>query len=230
MSLDDYILAHIDPEPDYLHRLWRATHLHLNYPRMASGHLQGRLLSMLTHMIQPHRVLEIGTYSGYSTLCIASALESGAVIHTIEINDEQEDFTRPWLEGSPWADKIRLHIGDAIAILTESKSPILTTPEGEPRSFDLVFIDADKRQYVDYYRVVFQHVRPGGYILADNTLWDGHVVDDGMDHSPHNGKEAQTQGILAFNDLVASDPSVERVILPLRDGITIIRKLPTSVL
>jgi predicted O-methyltransferase YrrM len=217
MSLDDYILAHIDPEPEYLHRLWRATNLHLNYPRMASGHLQGRLLRMLVHMIRPKTVLEIGTFTGYSTLCMASALESEAVLHTIEINDEQEDFTRPWLENSPWADRIRFHIGDALEIIRRQSIGC--------SSFDLVFIDADKRQYVDYYRAVLPLVSPGGFILADNTLWDGHVVETDI-HSPANGKDAQTQGILAFNDLVAADPAVERVILPLRDGLSIIRKLP----
>lgn len=212
MTLDDYILAHIDPEPEYLHRLWRATNLHLNYPRMASGHLQGRLLKMLVHMVQPRRVLEIGTFTGYSTLCMASALTDGAELHTIEINDEQEDFTRPWLEGSPWADKIHLHIGDALDLM-----PSLGT-------FDLVFIDADKRHYVDYYRAILPHVRTGGFILADNTLWDGHVVDTDTAHQTA-GKEAQTQGIKDFNDLVAADSAVERVILPLRDGLTIIHKL-----
>lgn len=223
MSIDDYILAHIDPEPEYLHRLWRATNLHLNYPRMASGHLQGRLLRMLVHMIRPSVVLEIGTFTGYSALCMASALAPGAVLHTIEINDEQEDFTRPWLEGSPWADCIRFHIGDALAMLKDCAE-----------TFDLVFIDADKRRYVDYYHAVMPHLRSGGFIIADNTLWDGHVVDDEAlavagqhpAHSVLNGKDAQTQGIIAFNDLVATDPAVERVILPLRDGLTLIRKVP----
>lgn len=226
MNIDDYILEHIDPEPDYLHRLWRATHLHLNYPRMASGHLQGRLLRMLVHMIRPQQVLEIGTFTGYSALCMASALEPGAMLHTIEINDEQEDFTRPWLENSPWADNIRFYIGDAISLLmntddTHQSSLINHQP------FDLVFIDADKRHYVDYYRAVLPRVRPGGFILADNTLWDGHVVDHVKGNGGEerlNGKDAQTVGIIAFNDLVAADPSVEKVILPLRDGLTLIRK------
>lgn len=217
MSLDDYILAHIDPEPEYLHRLWRATNLHLNYPRMASGHLQGRLLRMLVHMIRPQTVLEIGTFTGYSTLCMASALAPGAIIHTIEINDEQEDFTRPWLENAPWAGHIRFHIGDALELI--SHNSLDSSP------FDLVFIDADKRHYVDYYRAVLPKVAPGGFILADNTLWDGHVVDDiGLEAT--NGKDAQTLGIMVFNELVAKDSGVERVILPLRDGLTIIRKLP----
>lgn len=215
MSLDDYILGHIDPEPEYLHRLWRATNLHLNYPRMASGHLQGCLLRMLVHMIRPQTVLEIGTFTGYSALCMASALDSGAILHTIEINDEQEGFTRPWLENSPWADKIRFYIGDALELINSTSF--------NSTSFDLVFIDADKRHYVDYYRAVLPQVRPGGFIIADNTLWNGHVVEDLM-LTAANGKDAQTLGIMAFNDLVAGDSSVERVILPLRDGLTLIRK------
>ena len=217
MEIDDYILAHIDPEPEYLHRLWRATYLHLNYPRMASGHLQGRVLRMLVHMICPERVLEIGTFTGYSTLCMASALGEGATIDTIEVYDEQEDFTRPWLEGSPWASRIRFHIGDALDLLADNapSSTIL------PPLFDLVFIDADKRHYCDYYRAVMPRLRAGGFILADNTLWDGHVVDPDLRES-----DQQTHGIMAFNDLVAADPAVERVILPLRDGLTIIRKIP----
>ena len=240
-ELEQYLLSHIDPEPEYLHRLWRATHLHLNYPRMASGHLQGRLLKMLTHMIRPKTVLEIGTFTGYSTLCMASALEAGATIHTIEINDEQEDFTRPWLENSPWADKIHFYIGDALHLLNAEMNDDATAKhqmvngkwlnskwiDGKwlnSKCFDLVFIDADKRHYVDYYRAVLPLVQPGGFILADNTLWDGHVID--AQSQAHNGKEAQTRGIMAFNDLVATDPAVERVILPLRDGLTLIRKLP----
>lgn len=225
-ALEDYILSHIDLEPEYLHRLWRATNLHLNYPRMASGHLQGCLLRMLVHMIRPRTVLEIGTFTGYSALCMASALEPGAMLHTIEINDEQEDFTRPWLENSPWADRIRFYIGDALQWL-----------KGESEgALDLVFIDADKRHYCDYYRAVLPRVSPGGFIIADNTLWDGHVVDNEAlinekqkaadDAVPLNAKDSQTRGILAFNDLVATDPAVERVILPIRDGLTLIRKLP----
>lgn len=226
-SIDEYIQQHIDAEPEYLHRLWRATNLHLNYPRMASGHLQGRVLKMLVHMIRPRTVLEIGTFTGYSALCMASALEPGAMLHTVEINDEQEDFTRPWLEGSPWADRITFHIGDALEII--NSNPLSST------SFDLVFIDADKRHYVDYYHAVLPRVHPGGFILADNTLWDEHVVDEALtdvkgkvdqgSQTYLNGKDAQTLGIMAFNDLVAADPSVERVILPLRDGLSIIRKL-----
>lgn len=228
MELDDYILAHIEPEHPYLHSLWRATHLHLNYPRMASGHLQGQLLRMLVQMIRPRLVLEIGTYTGYSALAMASALEPGAMLHTIERNDEQEDFALPWIQRSPWADRIRLHIGDALDLLATPAAPVPGAfppgPSGAfpPASlFDLVFIDADKRRYADFYRAVLPRVRPGGYIIADNTLWDGHVVED---YHATAGKVDQNDGIRAFNDLVAADTSVEKVIIPLRDGLTIIRK------
>lgn len=210
--IDEYILNHIDQESDYLHRLWRATQLHLLYGRMASGHLQGRLLKMLVGMIRPKLVLEIGTYSGYSGLCIAEGLEEGAHLHTIEINDEQEDFTLPWFQNSPYADRITMHIGDALEVV-----PKLGL------QFDLIFIDGDKRKYVDYYEMVMAHLNKGGYILADNTLWDGHVVDE----SSH---DAQTEGIRRFNDLVATDPRVEKVILPLRDGLTIIHKTSHTLL
>ena len=205
-KIDEYIVQHIDRESDYMHSLWRATQLHLLYGRMASGHIQGRLLKMLVTMIRPKMVLELGTYSGYSGLCIAEGLEEGAHLHTVEINDEQEDFSLPWFQRSPYADKITMHIGDAMDIV--------------PRlglTFDMAFIDADKRRYVEYYEMVLHHLAPGGYILADNTLWDGHVVEE-------NVHDAQTLGIMAFNDLVAADERVEKVILPLRDGLTIIRK------
>jgi predicted O-methyltransferase YrrM len=206
-SIDDYILAHIDKESDYLHRLWRATQLHLLYGRMASGHLQGRLLKMLVGMVQPKMVLEIGTYSGYSGLCIAEGLPEGGHLHTVEINDEQEDFTLPWFQGSPYKDKITMHIGDALEVV----------PKLGLR-FDMAFIDGDKRKYVEYYEMVMGHLNVGGYILADNTLWDGHVVEE-------ETKDAQTEGIRQFNDHVAEDDRVEKVMLPLRDGLTIIKKV-----
>ena len=211
MSIEEYIEAHIEPEHPYLHALWRATYLHLNYPRMASGHLQGQLLRMLVEMARPHRVLEIGTFTGYSALAMASALEGDAELHTVEIYDEQEDFTRPWLEGSPWAQRIHLHIGDALELLNQPDSPL-------PATFDFVFIDADKRHYIDYYEAVLPHLELGGHILADNTLWDGHVIDDHVRES-----DQQTHGIMAFNDYIARDTRVEKVILPLRDGLTIMK-------
>ena len=208
MTLDEYILSHIDEEGEYLHALYRHTHLELLYPRMASGHLQGRILKMLTHMIKPKNVLEIGTYSGYSALCMAEGLPADGHLYTIEINDEQEEFTRPWLENSAYAEKIDLLIGDALKLV-----PTLGV------SFDMAFIDADKRHYLDYYELVLEHLNSDGYILADNTLWDGHVVEEVKEH------DLQTQGIMQFNDFVAADKRVEKVILPLRDGLTIIRKL-----
>jgi len=205
-SLEDYVLSYSEPEPDYLYRLWRATNLHTVHGRMASGHLQGRLLKMLVTMIRPKNILEIGTFSGYSAISMAEGLQEGARLYTFEINDEMEDFTRPWIEGSPVADKIEFIIGDA---LTEAPKLGVT--------FDMAFIDGDKRTYKECYEMVLSLMRPGGFIIADNTLWDGHVIDHAYDG------DRQTQGIEAFNDFVAADPRVEQVILPLRDGLTLIR-------
>ena len=207
LTVEDYILTHIDPEPDYLYRLWRSTNIHMLHGRMASGHLQGRLLKMLVTMIRPRNILEVGTFSGYSALCMAEGLEEGGMVYTFEINDEQEDFTRPWIEQSPWTDRVRFIIGDA---LTEAPKLGVT--------FDMAFIDGDKRTYRETYEMALSVVRTRGFIVADNTLWDGHVVDHAYDRDP------QTRGIETFNDYVAHDTRVERVILPLRDGLTLIRK------
>ena len=207
MDLDNYILSHIDTEPEYLYRLWRATNIYMLHGRMASGHLQGRLLKMLVRMIRPKNILEVGTFSGYSALCLAEGLDDGGKVYTFEINDEQEDFTRPWIENSPVADKIEFIIGDAI-----TEAPKLGI------AFDMAFIDGDKRTYVETYEMALSLLNPGGFILADNTLWDGHVTDPAYD------KDHQTQGIRRFNDHVAQDDRVEKVILPLRDGLTLIRK------
>jgi predicted O-methyltransferase YrrM len=207
-GLEDYILSHSEAEPEYLYRLWRATNVHTIHGRMASGHLQGRLLKMIVEMIRPQRILEIGTFSGYSAISMAEGLREGGRLYTFEINDEMEDFTRQWIEGSPVADKIEFIIGDALKEVP--KLDIM---------FDMAFIDGDKRTYCECYEMVMDILKPGGFILADNTLWDGHVVDHAYD-SDH-----QTQGILAFNDHVAADSRTEQVILPLRDGLTIIRKL-----
>ena len=208
MDQTTYIANHIDPEGDYLYRLYRATNLHTLHGRMASGHLQGRLLKMLVQMTQAKRVLEVGTFSGYSAICLAEGLPDDGLLYTFEINDEQEDFTRPWIEGSAVANKIRFIIGDAI---TEAPRLGIT--------FDLVFIDGDKRTYVETYEMALSVLRQGGFIVADNTLWDGHVCDSAYD------KDQQTLGIRRFNDLVANDSRVEKVILPLRDGLTLIRKV-----
>ena len=207
MTIDDYILTHTSPEPDYLYRLWRATNLHTVHGRMASGHLQGRLLKMLVQMIRPNNILEIGTFSGYSAIAMAEGLEAGGRLYTFEINDEMEDFTRPWIEGSDVADKITFVIGDA---MTEAPRLGIT--------FDMAFIDGDKRTYQECYDMVLSILRPGGFILADNTLCDGHVVD------PAYNRDHQTHGIEQFNDYVCLDQRTEQVILPLRDGLTLIRK------
>lgn len=207
MTIDDYILAHTSPEPDYLYRLWRATNLHTVHGRMASGHLQGRLLKMLVQMIRPRNILEVGTFSGYSAIAMAEGLEDGGRLYTFEINDEMEDFTRPWIENSDVADKITFIIGDA---LTEAPRLGVT--------FDMAFIDGDKRTYQACYDMVLGILRPGGFIVADNTLWDGHVIDPAYD------RDRQTHGIGQFNDYLCLDERTEQVILPLRDGLTLIRK------
>lgn len=206
-DLERYLLSHIDPEGDYLYRLWRATNIHLLHGRMASGHLQGRLLKMLVRMVRPERILEVGTFSGYSAICMAEGLGDGGMVYTYEIDDELEDFTRPWIEGSPVADKIRFIIGDAV-----KEAPRLGV------EFDMVFLDGDKRTYIEAYEMALKVLRPGGFILADNTLWDGHVLEK------PRPSDRQTAGIEAFNDHVAADSRVEKVILPLRDGLTLIMK------
>lgn len=207
-GLDDYIAQHTSAEPDYLYRLHRATNIHTIHGRMASGHVQGRLLKMLVAMLRPMRVLEVGTFCGYSAIAMAEGLPDGGRIYTFEVNDELEDFARQWIEGSAVADKIVFTIGDALV-----EAPKLGI------AFDMVFLDGDKRHYCEYYDMALKVVRPDGFIVADNTLWDGHVTDPAYDH------DAQTQGICRFNDLVAADPRTEQVMLPLRDGLTIIRKI-----
>lgn len=207
MSIDEYIAAHTDCEGDYLYRLYRATNIHTIHGRMASGHVQGRLLKMLVEMVRPRNILEVGTFSGYSAICMAEGLDDNGRLYTFEINDEMEDFTRPWIEGSAVAGKIDFRIGDAI-----TEAPKLGV------TFDMVFIDGDKRTYVETYEMALSVLRPGGFILADNTLWDGHVVDADYDH------DGQTLGIRKFNDYVAEDPRVEVVMLPLRDGLTVMRE------
>lgn len=206
-DLEDYILSHIDEEGDSLSRLNRDAHVNLLRPRMLSGHLQGRILKMLVRMCRPHRILEIGTYTGYATLCLAEGMPEGGQVHTIEINDEMEDFIRRQFESSPHRDNITLHIGDAMEIIPRMEE-----------TFDMVFIDADKRLYPEYYDLVFDKVNPGGILLADNTLWDGKVTEE------VHPNDKQTQGIIRFNEKIKEDPRIEKVILPLRDGLTVIYK------
>lgn len=204
-TLDAYAEGCTSKPPQLLDDLERATNARLVNGRMCSGHLQGRLLKMLTQMVRPRRVLELGTFSGYSALCIAEGLDDDATVDTVEIDDELEDFIRPWLARSPHGHKVRLHIGDG-------RQTAATFPDGW---FDMAFMDADKRDYPDTYRTVRRKVRTGGWILADNTLWYGHVVEPGR-HDP------QTDAIAGFNAMVGADPGVEQVLLPLRDGLTLI--------
>ena len=207
MTIEEYILSHSDDEGALLKALERDAHVNLLRPRMLSGHRQGRILKMFCRMMQPRRVLEIGTYTGYATLCLAEGLPEDGLVHTLEINDEMEDFIFKYLNQSPLQEKIRVHFGDAMEIIPQLDE-----------QFDLVFIDADKRLYSAYYDLVFPKVRAGGLILADNTLWDGKVVET----IPASDK--QSLGILAFNEKIKQDERVEKVILPLRDGLTMIWK------
>lgn len=212
MTLNEYIEQHSSPENTILKQITRRTHLEVINPRMLSGHIQGRVLSMLSQMIQPKRILELGTFTGYSALCLAEGLNEDGKLITIEHNDEMEDAIRRNLSLSPLGEKIELIIGDA----KETLRQLGDKAEGK-ESFDLVFIDADKKEYCDYLDLVLPLMRQGGWILADNTLWDGHIVDSAYD------KDRQTIALREFNDKVAQDEQLEKVILPLRDGLTIIR-------
>ena len=205
--LEEYISSHIGPESPLLRDLYRETNLRLLNPRMASGHIQGRLLKMLVTMIRPQTVLEVGTFTGYATLCMAEGLPEGGIIHTVEIDDELEDFIMKGFEKSPYSDRIRLHIGDALKVVPELGL-----------EFDMIFLDGEKRQYPDYYAAFLDYLKPGGYMIADNTLWDGHVVDSDYDSDP------QTVAVRKFNDMIKADERVEVAMIPIRDGLSIIRK------
>ena len=221
MTLAEYIEQHSSPESDALRKITRSTHLELINPRMLSGHVQGRVLSMISQMIQPQRILELGTFTGYSALCLAEGLTEKGKLLTIEHNDELEDMIRRNLALSPLSEKVELVIGDAKQVMRrlgdEAKGDEAKGERLEARGFDLVFIDADKKEYCDYLDLVLPLVREGGWILADNTLWDGHIIDPAYD------KDRQTVALRAFNDKVMQDERLEKVILPLRDGLTIIR-------
>ncbi|MDY3089634.1 MAG: class I SAM-dependent methyltransferase [Porphyromonas sp.] len=209
-TLEDYILAHTSPEPELRRQLARAAHVRLIRPRMLSGHLQGNVLRMLVALSNARQVLEIGTYSGYAAHAMAEALPEGGKVHTIEYDDEMEDFIRLHLSKASYRDKIELHIGDAMELI-----PQLVTAH----SFDIVYMDANKRQYPDYYQMLIPHLRSGALIIADNTLWDGKVVESVRE------SDVQTQAILRFNQMVQDDPRVDNLILPMRDGLSIIRVL-----
>lgn len=211
-ELERYINSHSSPEAELLAELERETNLRITQPQMLSGHIQGRFLKLLVQMLRPQRILEIGTYTGYSALCMAEGLNDGGVVDTIEIEEEIEEFAASFFVRSPYGDKIHQHIGSAI--------DVIPTLQG---TYDLIFIDGDKRQYPDYYRLLMgdeggePKVHSGSYLLADNILWYGKVVEE-----VHSG-DRHTQGILSFNDMVAHDPRVENVIIPLRDGLNLIR-------
>ncbi|MCQ2349842.1 MAG: O-methyltransferase [Paludibacteraceae bacterium] len=209
MTIDEeeYICQHIEAEPELLQKLQRYTNLHTINPRMAAGHIQGRILKMLCRMVKPKKILELGTFTGYSALCWAEGLDADGHIDTIEINDELEDNIRKVFAESPYGEKITLHIGDACEVI-----PTLGN------DYDLVFIDADKRLYSEYFEMVLPKVKQGGFILADNTLWGGKLLQ------PLQHGDQQTRAILAFNNMIANDSRIEKVILPMRDGLTIMQK------
>jgi predicted O-methyltransferase YrrM len=220
MTLSEYIEQHSSPESEVLQQITRSTHLEVINPRMLSGHVQGRVLSMLSQMIQPKRILELGTFTGYSALCLAEGLSENGKLITIEHNDEMEDSIRRNLALSPLGEKIELRIGEAKEILKQLGNEIANQLEEDSEKqekFDLVFIDADKKEYCDYLDLVLPLMQEGGWILADNTLWDGHIIDPAYD------KDKQTIGLRDFNDKVMANEHLEKVILPLRDGLTIIR-------
>ena len=208
MTLEEYISAHSSPENEALEAITRDTYVHILNPHMLSGHVQGRVLSMISHMIRPKRILELGTFTGYSALCLAEGLAEGGKVITIEHNDELEETIRRNFSRSPLGDRVELLIGDCELVIGDLKG-----------LFELVFIDADKREYSTYLDLVYPLVPVGGFILADNTLWDGHIIDPSYD------KDKQTLGLRAFNDKLKEDDRFEQVILPLRDGLTLIRKV-----
>ena len=213
MTLEEYISSHSTAENEVLEAITRDTHVHILNPHMLSGHVQGRVLSMLSHMIKPKRILELGTFTGYSALCLAEGLAEGGRLITIEHNDELEETIQRNIAKSPLSNRIELIIGDAVEVISNQFSVFSNQP------FDLVFIDADKREYCTYLDAVYPLVPVGGFILADNTLWDGHIIDPAYD------KDKQTLGLRAFNDKLKEDDRFEQVILPLRDGLTLIRKI-----
>lgn len=206
-KLNEYIENHIDKEPALLTELYRDASVNLLHTNMISGHLQGRILKMFCRMIKPKKVLEIGTFSGYSAICIAEGCPADTEIHTIEIHDELEEFILKYFEKSDYSKNLKLHIGDALNVIPKLDE-----------TFDLVFIDGNKRDYIETYNLVFDKVRKGGIIIADNTLWYGKVIE------PHKPSETQTDGIKKFNDMLTKDNRIEKVILPVRDGLTLIWK------
>jgi len=208
LQLQEYIESHTTPEPELLYELRRKTYLHTPYPRMISGQVQGQFLSMISRMIRPARILEVGTFTGYSAICLAQGLATNGKLHTIEAEEAYSDIAREYIRKAGLDELIILHDGDALEIIP-----------GLDETFDLVFLDAAKENYLDYYNLVFDKVRKGGYILADNALWDGRVLE-GI-----SAKDPETKGIIRFNEEIQKDQRVENVLLSVRDGVMLIRKL-----
>jgi len=207
-EIENYVLEHTSEEKELLSELNRQTHIKILQPRMLSGHLQGRILSTFSHMIYPKRILEIGTYTGYSALCLAESLDENGKLYTIDINEELEPFTRSYIKRSKNKAKIEYLIGNALSIIPELNE-----------IWDLVFIDADKENYCNYFDLVLDQVRKGGFIIVDNVLWSGKVIESVDD------KDDETKGIISFNEKVHKDPRVENVLFPIRDGLMVVRKL-----
>jgi len=205
-ELESYATQHSQDEPALLAALNRETHLKILQPRMLSGHFQGRVLSLLSKLVRPKTVLEIGTYTGYATLCLAEGLAENGIIHTIDIKEELQDFQRKYFDQSPWAWQIKQHLGSALDII-----PQLDT------TFDMVFIDADKENYINYFHMVVPLMNKGGIILSDNVLWSGKVLE------PVKENDRSTKVLLEYNELLKNDPRVETVLLPIRDGLSVSR-------
>lgn len=206
-KLDDYVVAHSENEPELLQQLTRETYQKILQPRMSSGPYQGRVLSMLSKLIHPENILEIGTFTGYSTLCLAEGLKPNGCLHTIDINEELFDFQRKYFDKSGYGSQIYQHLGNALKVI-----PSLN------KNFDLVFIDADKDNYVNYFNLIIDKINPGGIILSDNVLWSGKVIEK------LDPKDKMTKAVLDYNTLLKENKSVETVVLPIRDGLTISRK------
>ncbi|WP_066224317.1 O-methyltransferase [Formosa haliotis] len=206
-ELDNYVVQHTEDEPQLLQQLTRETYQKILQPRMLSGHYQGRILSMISKMIRPKNILEIGTYTGYSALCLAEGLQESGALHTIDVNEELFDFQRKYFDASEYGDQIHQHLGPALEIIPELDV-----------TFDLVFIDADKENYPNYFHLILEKLNPGGIILSDNVLWSGKVIE------PLNPKDTSTKAVLEYNTLLKEDSRIETVLLSVRDGLTISRK------
>jgi len=207
-QIESYCETHTTSESDLLYRLNRETHLKILRPRMLSGHLQGRFLAMISKMIKPVNILEIGAFTGYSALCLAEGLQPSGALHTIEMDEELEEIITKYFNLSKYKEQLHLHIGNALEII-----PALN------KTWDLVFMDAEKSEYLRYYEMILPHIKKGGFILADNVLWSGKVTEFVA------GNDVETKAIIAFNDFIQSDPRVENLLLPMRDGIMLIEKL-----